>query len=108
VKRGYIVLKTAKGANIGTYVSYPFMNHLAVVLPLLVRLTLNRPKKRNKEPMTLRKSAAQLERDGTALTRNATELKHFAAGLVKRAEELRRRSEVLLRRAEHMKQRTTR
>ena len=102
-----MVLKTAKEANIGTYLSEHFRNHMAAVLPLLVRVTLYRPKKRNREPMTLRKSAAQLERDGTALTRNATELKHLAAGLVKRAEELRRRSELLLRRAEHMKERTT-
>ena len=70
--------------------------------------TLEQFEERIGAPMTLRKSAAELERSGTALARNATELKHLAASLVKRAEDLQRRSELLLRRAEHMKERRKR
>jgi len=59
-------------------------------------------------PMTLRKSAAELERHGTALARDAIELKRLAASMVKWAEDLQRQSELLLRRVEQMKERRKR
>jgi len=73
-----------------------------------VEHTLEPSEKESWGPMALRKSAAELKKNGTALARNAIELKHLAASMVKRAEDLQRRSEMLLRRAEQMKERRKR